>query len=220
MTKPIQERSLYLRERDAHCMLHDLQVLLRPIRPPPFIHYIQARQHRLESNNHEQENAHPWGLGMYNLRHLGRYVLHHIAMRILECSLQPRELGLIATDCALDVLDSLIHGVELVGGHDIAGNLLMSALGVLRQLGDFTEEVVDGVRHDLDFVVEVLELCILGFVLRRRGVLEEWLLWWDVSLLLLLLLARDLSLLRRLIPSRLFTSKRGRGGQDQFVYFE
>ena len=82
------------------------------------------------------------------------------------------ELPLIILHRFLDALDSLIHGVELIGGHDIATYLCVPALGVLGELGDLLSEAIQGVSDDLDLAVKILELGVLGLVLRGWGVLE------------------------------------------------
>ena len=48
--------------------ISNLQVLLRPTRPSPFIDYIRARQQRLKRYDHEQENTHARRLPMYDYR--------------------------------------------------------------------------------------------------------------------------------------------------------
>lgn len=53
-------------------------------------------------------------------------------MRVLEDPVQPRELPLVLFHRLFNALYPLVHGVELVSGHDVAGNLLVAALGAQR----------------------------------------------------------------------------------------
>ena len=126
------------------------------------------------------------------------------------------------------VLYPLIHGIELVSGHDIPSDLLVPTLGVLGELRDFAEEVINRVSHDLDFVVEVFELRVLGLVLGGRGVLELLLLVtlrWQLPLITLrrnlpLPLLLLLLLLARYVSSWLFPSDRRRGCHYESVRLE
>ena len=83
-----------------------------------------------------------------------------------------RELPLVILHRLLDPLNPLVHGVELVGGHDVAAYLCVPTLGVLGELGDLLGEAIQGVSDDLYFVMKILELGVLGFVLRCWGVLK------------------------------------------------
>ena len=53
-------------------------------------------------------------------------------MRVLQDAVQARELALVIFHRFFDALDPLVHGVELVGGHDVARYLLVTAFEAVR----------------------------------------------------------------------------------------
>lgn len=59
------------------------------------------------------------------------------AMRLGLQSMQARELALQSLHRGVDALDLLIHGVQLVGGHGIARELVVAPFGFVGQLADF-----------------------------------------------------------------------------------
>ena len=88
-------------------------------------------------------------MGRLTVGHMRRYTLHQVAVRISKHGLQALKLLLIVPNRPFDTLDPLIHGIELIAGHDVARNLPVSAFGAFGQLRYCLLDIVNRMSHDL-----------------------------------------------------------------------